>query len=48
VPPIYGVSLPQPDALPSRTAALVERVRDHPAGRYALALFTEHRREAVV
>lgn len=47
VPPVYGVTLPQPGVLPSRTAALVERAREHPAGRYALALFAEHRREAV-
>ncbi|MGH2980099.1 MAG: glutathione S-transferase family protein [Solirubrobacterales bacterium] len=43
VPPVYGVTLPQPDALPSHTAALIERARDHPAGRYALALFAKHR-----
>jgi glutathione S-transferase len=48
VPPVYGVPLPQPDVLPPHTAALVERVRDHPAGRYALALFAERRRERVV
>ena len=47
VPPNYGVSPPQPDVLPPRTAALVQRVRDHPAGRYALALFAERRRETV-
>jgi glutathione S-transferase len=47
VPPVYGVPLPQPDVLPPDIAAFVERVRSHPAGRYALALFTEHRREAV-
>ena len=47
VPPVYGVSLPQPDALPPQTAELVERVRPHPAGRYALAMFAEHRREVV-
>jgi glutathione S-transferase len=39
LPPVYGVPLPQPDVLPRRTAALVERARDHPAGRYALGLF---------
>ena len=39
VPPVYGVPLPQPDVLPPHTAALVERAREHPAGRYALALF---------
>jgi glutathione S-transferase len=48
VPPEYGVLLPQPDILPPRTAALVERAREHPAGRYALALFTKHRRELVL
>ena len=47
VPPIYGVSLPQPDVLPPPTAALVRRVRDHPAGSYAQALFAERRRETV-
>jgi glutathione S-transferase len=44
VPPVYGVSLPQPEVLPPATAELVERVRDHPAGRYALAMFMHHRR----
>jgi glutathione S-transferase len=47
VPPVYGVPLPQPDVLPPDIAASIERVREHPAGRYALALFKEHRREAV-
>ena len=36
VPPIYGVPLPQPDVLPPHFAALVNRAREHPAGRYAL------------
>jgi glutathione S-transferase len=44
LPPEYGVPLPQPDVLPGPTAALVERARAHPAGRYALGLFAEHRR----
>ena len=48
VPPIYGTPLPQPDVLAPQTAALVERVREHPAGRYALALFAEHRRQPVL
>ncbi len=48
LPPGYGVPLPQPDVLPPRTAALVERARQHPAGRYALAIFAEHRREPTV
>jgi glutathione S-transferase len=47
VPPVYGVSLPQPHSLSPVTAELVERVRDHPAGRYALAMFAEHRLSAV-
>jgi len=45
VPPQYGVPLPQPNVLADRTAALVERAREHPAGRYGLALFAEHRRQ---
>ena len=47
VPPGYGVPLPQPDLLPAQTALLVSRARDHPAGRYALSLFANHRREPV-
>jgi glutathione S-transferase len=47
VPPAYGVPLPPLDALPAPMAALVELARDHPAGRYALALFAEHRHAAV-
>jgi glutathione S-transferase len=46
VPPEYGVALPQPDALEPATAALVQRAREHPAGRYALTLFAQHRRAA--
>ena len=47
VPPVYGVPLPQPDILPFHTAALVERAREHPAGRYALTLFSTRRRETI-
>ena len=46
-PPVYGVELPQPELLPARTATLVERAREHPAGRFALATFARHRRETV-
>jgi glutathione S-transferase len=46
LPPEYGTRLPQPDVLAPETAALVVRAREHPAGRYALALFAEHRRES--
>jgi glutathione S-transferase len=48
VPPDYGVPLPQPDVLSPRMAALVERAREHPAARYALKLYTEHRRETIL
>jgi glutathione S-transferase len=47
VPPVYGIPLPQPDVLPAQTAALIQRAREHPAGRYALALFADRRREKV-
>ena len=44
VSPDYGIPLPQPELLPASTAALVLRAREHPAGRYALALIAAHRR----
>ncbi len=44
VPPVYSIPLPQPEVMPPALARLVERARAHPAGRYALSLFTEHRR----
>jgi glutathione S-transferase len=47
VPPIYGTPLPPPEILPPAMAALVGRAREHPAGRYALTLFAEHRRDTV-
>jgi glutathione S-transferase len=47
VPPIYGVPLPQPELLPAHTGSLVRQARRHPAGRYALGLFADHRRETV-
>jgi glutathione S-transferase len=48
MPPQYGVPLPQPDVLASGIAALVERAREHPAGRYALAQFATRRHESVI
>ena len=36
VPPTYGTPLPQPDSLRPDTAALVQRAREHPAGRFAM------------
>ncbi len=47
VPPVYGVPLPQPEVLPANTASLVRQAREHPAGRYALRLFVDRRRETV-
>jgi glutathione S-transferase len=43
VPPVYGVTLPQPAQMRADTAALVERAREHPAGAYALSLFARRR-----
>ncbi len=46
-PPEYGVELPQPEVLPAKVASLVERGREHPAGRYAMELFASHRNEVL-
>jgi glutathione S-transferase len=43
VPPLYGVPLPQPELMAPRTAALIERAREHPAGRFALRMVEEER-----
>ncbi len=43
VPAIYGVRLPEIDALPPAMSEIVSRFRAHPAGRYALRLVTEQR-----
>jgi len=45
VPSGYGVTLPQPEAMRADTAALVRRMREHPAGCYAMSLYERHRRE---
>lgn len=47
VPPIYGVPLPQPEVLRGDTAAIVQAAREHPAGQFALRLYSEHRRESL-
>jgi len=47
VPPEYTVELPQPEALPAEARPLVERARQHPAGRHALEMFKRHRRARV-
>ncbi len=43
LPSTYGTPLPQPHQIAPRTAALIERAREHPAGRHALAVIAEHR-----
>jgi len=43
VPTAYGVQLPQPEEMAADTALLVERAREHPAGRYALRVIAEQR-----
>jgi glutathione S-transferase len=48
IPPVYGVRLPQPQQLDPKLAALVDRAREHPAGRYALGLFLTRRTRATV
>ena len=44
MPPVYGVTLPSPEALDATTGKLVERARAHPAGAFALRMVTEQRR----
>jgi glutathione S-transferase len=46
VPPQYGVTLPQPEAMAPATAAMVRRYREHPAGRFAMRMFARHRAPA--
>ncbi len=46
MPPQYGVRLPQPDEFVPATADLVNRTRAHPAGRFAMRMFAEHRQRA--
>jgi len=43
VPPVYGTPLPQPADVHAEMAALVERWRAHPAGRFALRMYDEQR-----
>jgi glutathione S-transferase len=43
----YGTPLPQPSQMAPSTAELIERAREHPGGRHALAMFARHRRESV-
>ena len=44
MPPEYGVTLPQPDDLPPAMGAEVAKLRRHPAGAHALAMFRDERR----
>lgn len=45
MPPEYGVPLPQPDELPATMATKVRELRAHPAGAFALKMFSEERRK---
>jgi glutathione S-transferase len=42
-PPQYGTPLPQPEVMAPATASLIQRAREHPAGRFAMRMFAEHR-----
>jgi glutathione S-transferase len=44
LPERYGVPLPRPDELDDVTARELGEFRDHPAGRFALRMYAEHRR----
>ena len=46
-PAQYGTPLPQPGVMAPATAALIERAREHPAGRFAMRMFAEHRRAPI-
>jgi glutathione S-transferase len=43
MPPEYGVPLPQPDELPAGMAAIVRELREHRAGKHAMAMFRTER-----
>ncbi len=43
VPAQYGTPLPPRDVLAPAFAAIVQRAREHPAGRHALEMFARHR-----
>ncbi len=46
LPPEYGIRLPTPEEAPAEARAEVERFRNHPAGRFVLRLYEEHRAHA--
>jgi glutathione S-transferase len=43
MPAGYGVQLPQPDELPTYTAAVLSELRAHPAGLHALRMYSAER-----
>lgn len=43
MPARYGVALPPPELLPGRLGSIVSALREHPAGRHALAMYERHR-----
>ncbi|NGY06621.1 glutathione S-transferase family protein [Solimonas terrae] len=44
LPAEYGIRLPTPEQAPDSARADIQRFRSHPAGRFALRLFRDHRR----
>jgi glutathione S-transferase len=44
MPPDYGVPLPRPDELPEPAAAVLNELRERPAGAHALAMYRQERR----
>jgi glutathione S-transferase len=46
-PAEYAVALPDPRSVRPATRSLVMRVREHPAGRYAMSLFAAERRRSL-
>jgi glutathione S-transferase len=47
LPPEYGAWIPDPSRLDDEARSLVSEMRAHPAGKFALRLFSEHRRQVV-
>lgn len=44
LPPEYGIRLPTMDEAPAQAREDIRRFREHPAGRFALMLFANHRK----
>jgi glutathione S-transferase len=46
LPPEYGAPLPTFDQMPPELQAVIEEMRSHPAGQFALRIYRDHRRSA--